>query len=116
MRLSGASSSALIFTSTGLGPTNAHTVTVTITFLGTYATSGAYVSFALYDVDMDPTFADQIRNITAQKLGGGTIGLTETGSASNVVANSGISTTATVTGTGSTSNHTGDVLFQFGGK
>ena len=71
------------------------------------------MSFALYDVDMSGTFTDQIRNITAQKAGGGTIGLTETGSADNTVVNSGL-TTATVTGTNSTSNHAADVLFTSG--
>jgi hypothetical protein len=109
----GAGASALEITSSGLGPSNKNSITVTITFLGTYAT-GAYANFTLYDVDENANdFTDQIKNITAQKAGGGTIGLNET-VGSEVTLTNGGTVNATATGTSSISDHTGDVSISSG--
>lgn len=49
---------------------NAHTVTVTITFTGTYATTGVNASFSLIDVDMFlPQFQDQVSVTAKNSLG-----------------------------------------------
>jgi hypothetical protein len=110
----GSGASGLLFGSSGLGPTNTTKVTVTITFLGTYATQGAYANFTLYDVDKTTgQYEDQISAITAQKLGGGTIGLNESVGSEVTLANGG-TITATATGTAGISDHTGDVSISSG--
>jgi hypothetical protein len=74
---------------------------VTITFNYTGGASG--VSFALWDVDTGTQFIDQISNISANAVGGGTLYATVTGSLNNTVTGSGTSA-ATATGTASNPN------------